>query len=301
MKKTMSLLASGYPVCIFPEGQTSWDGETQLIYKGIEKLVRHARVPLVMVRMSGDFLTKPWWAGRIRKGRIDCLFKTLAREYIQSVPEQDLFLAIRAFIAHSDIKTHAIGVPSFSGTRLAEGLERFVWMCMHCESEDTLAMSGDVIRCKACGSTWSINALCRLAPLKSGTKSLPDLQDWAHWHRKEVRARVRSADAGDILTTGAVARMQSSEGGTEFTDRGDGALILTKESLTFSFTQEKDPLVLPVAGIEDCVIQRKDILEIRYGAVYYRFTFKGHSPMKWVFYLRYLKGYENFERQGFLG
>ncbi|MBD3321568.1 MAG: hypothetical protein GF350_10790, partial [Chitinivibrionales bacterium] len=34
MKKTITLLKAGYPVCIFPEGQTSWDGETQLIYKG---------------------------------------------------------------------------------------------------------------------------------------------------------------------------------------------------------------------------------------------------------------------------
>jgi len=75
MKKTMSSLAAGRPVCIFPEGQTSWDGETQLLYKGIEKIIRHGRVPLVMVRMSGNFLTKPWWADRIRKGRIECLFQ----------------------------------------------------------------------------------------------------------------------------------------------------------------------------------------------------------------------------------
>ena len=40
MKTTLDLLRKKSPVCIFPEGQTTWDGETQLLYPGIEKLVK---------------------------------------------------------------------------------------------------------------------------------------------------------------------------------------------------------------------------------------------------------------------
>jgi 1-acyl-sn-glycerol-3-phosphate acyltransferase len=304
MKKTMSLLASGMPVCIFPEGQTSWDGETQLLYRGIEKIIRHSRVPLVMVRMSGSFLTKPWWADRLRKGRIECLFRVLAPDYIQSISENDLFFSMKTFLAHNDIKEHGARGPLFLGHRCAEGLERFVWICMNCESEDTLVMKGDTVRCLSCGSSWSMNALCRLSALKTGIRSFSDLHDWTQWHKIKVRSRIRSASPHDILTVSAGVDLMASAagGGRDFGEKGRGSLALSKENLTFANDDGRlPPLVFPVPEIEDCVIQRNTIFEIRYGEGYYRFSLNGHSPMKWVYYVRYLKAYEKLEKQGYIG
>jgi hypothetical protein len=302
MKKTMSYLSSGYPVCIFPEGQTSWDGETQLLYKGIEKIIRHSRASLVMVRVSGNFLTKPWWADRVRKGRIECLFKTLTPDYIQSITENDLFDAMISFIAHNDIKAHAGAVPLFFGTHLAEGLERFVWICMQCESEDTLVTAGDTIGCTACGSSWTMDASCGLAPAKNGVKAFADLYDWSQWHKVRVRSRIASASARDILTASAGVVLQSGGGGIDFVEKGAGSLSLSKESLTFTpDSGATGPLVFPVPQIEDCVIQRNNICEIRHGTSYYRFVFHGRSPMKWVYFIRYVKGYETCEKQGYIG
>jgi len=299
MKKTMSSLAAGRPVCIFPEGQTSWDGETQLLYKGIEKIIRHGRVPLVMVRMSGNFLTKPWWADRIRKGRIECLFKVLSPDHIQSISENDLFLTMKAFIAHNDIKSHAAaGV--FFGKGNAEGLQRFVWICMNCESEDTLVMKGDTVRCRSCSASWSMNALCRLSPLKGGIRSFSDLHDWAQWHKIKVRSRIKAASPLDVLATGSGIQMQSSISGAPFTDQGHGALILAKENLTFTTAKDRQCRVFSVAEIEDCVVQRADVFEIRHGPTYHRFVLRGHSPMKWLYYCRYLRGYNRYEKRGYL-
>jgi hypothetical protein len=300
MKKTLSFLAAGLPVCIFPEGQTTWDGQTQLLYKGIEKIIRHSRVPLVMVRMSGNFLTKPWWAERTRKGRIECLFKTLSPDHIQSLSENDLFLAMKAFITHNDIKANAAAGALFSGNHLAEGLQRFVWICMNCESEDTLVMKGDAARCTACGASWSMNALCRFSPLKNGVRSFSDLHDWSQWHKIKVRARIKAAAEYDVLTTGSGVLMQSSLDGAPFADQGAGSLALTKENLTFTHSKDRSSRVFPVVEIEDCVIQRADVFEIRHNTSYYRFAFHGHSPMKWVYYCRYLRGYDRYEKRGYL-
>ena len=304
MKKTMSLLASDMPVCIFPEGQTSWDGETQLLYKGIEKIIRHSKVPLVMVRMTGNFLTKPWWADSIRKGRIECLFKVLTPDYIQSISDNGLFVAMKSFLAHNDIKVHNARGALFQGLRCAEGLERFVWMCMNCESEDALATKGDTIHCRSCGSSWSLNALCRLSALKNGIRSFSDLHDWAQWHKIKVRSRIASASAtsSDVLTVSTGVVLQSNENTRDFSAQGKGALVLSKDNLTFTNDDRRvPPLLFPVQHIEDCVIQRNTVFEIRIGTIYYRFSFSGHSPMKWVYYIRYLQGYEKFEKQGYIG
>jgi hypothetical protein len=56
-----------------------------------------------------------------------------------------------------------------------------------------------------------------------------------------------------------------------------------------------------VQDMENVVIQKRDIVEFGHTGTLYRFVFERHSPMKWICYLRYLKGYQKFEEQGFIG
>jgi 1-acyl-sn-glycerol-3-phosphate acyltransferase len=302
MKKTISLLSAGYPVCIFPEGQTSWDGETQLIYKGIEKIVRCSGAGLVLTRVTGNFLTKPWWADFIRKGRIIVTYKALGPEQIKALSDDELFNAMRAFIAHNDIKDPLNTDALFSGRRLAQGLERFVWMCMKCGAEDTLAMSGDTIRCAACGSSWTISATCKLTPEKDTTASCADLYDWAQLHRQRVIEKITTSGAGAMLARSDNVVMQTGDTTVSFSVAGTGSLSLIASALTFHPENHgAAPLVFDVQRLETVVIQKKDIMEFIYDGKYYRFIFDHHSPMKWIYYLRYLKGYEKFEGQGYIG
>jgi 1-acyl-sn-glycerol-3-phosphate acyltransferase len=302
MKKTISLLSDRYPVCIFPEGQTSWDGETQLIYKGLEKIVRKSGAGLVLTRVTGNFLTKPWWADFIRKGRIIVTYKALGPEQIKALSDDELFNAMKSFIAHNDIKDSLNTDVLFSGRRLAQGLERFVWMCMECGAEDTLAMSGDTIRCAACGSSWTISATCKLTPREAAKKSFADLYDWAQWHRLQVLDKIKTSGAGAMLARSDNVVMQTGDTIVSFSAAGTGSLSLIASSLTFHPDNSiAGPIVFDVQKLETVVIQKKDIVEFIYEGRYYRFVFDHHSPMKWIYYLRYLKGYEKFEEQGFIG
>jgi 1-acyl-sn-glycerol-3-phosphate acyltransferase len=302
MKKTVSLLSAGYPVCIFPEGQTTWDGETQLMNKGIEKIVRHSKASLVLTRVTGNFLTKPWWADFIRKGRIVVTYRTLTPDQISTISDEGLFNTMKTFIAHNDIKDPENASSVFSGRRLAEGLERFVWMCMECEHEDNLATEGDTVRCAACGSSWSLTATCSLVPRNAEKKSFADLYDWSRWHRAKVIEKIKTSRDGAVLTRSEGVLMQTGDTNAAFTDAGKGAMSLSASSLTFfPETAPRSPVVFDVQKLENVVIQKKDIVEFLYTDRYYRFVFDHHSPMKWIYYLRYLKGYETCEEQGYLG
>ncbi len=302
MRKTMSLLSAGYPVCIFPEGQTSWDGRTQLIYKGIEKIVRRSGANLVLTRVTGNFLTKPWWADFIRKGRIAVTYKTMNPVQVAAMSDEALFDLMKSSMWHNDIKDPSNSAARFSGTRLAEGLERFVWMCMECGAEDTLVTRGNDIRCTSCGGGWSLDAVCKLTPVESGTKCFADLYDWAQWHRQRVIDVIKSATAESVLTESADVSLSAGDDNVRFEAEGRGTLLLTPASLTFSFEQTSRPaLVFEVPRIQAVVIQKKDIVEFSYRGRYYRCLFNRHSPMKWIYYLRYLQGYEECEKRGFLG
>jgi 1-acyl-sn-glycerol-3-phosphate acyltransferase len=272
------------------------------MYKGIEKIVRKTGAALVLTRIAGNFLTKPWWADFIRKGRITVTFKALGPEQVKSLSDDGLFNTMKTFIAHNDIKDPANSDALFFGRRLAEGLERFVWMCMECGAEDTLAMTGDTIRCTACGSSWAINATCKLSAKGGAKKCFADLYDWAQWHRTKVIDKIKSSGAGAMLARSDNVVMHAGDTTISFSTAGAGSLSLIASALTFHPANSgAGPLVFDVQKIETVVIQKKDIVEFRYDGRYYRFAFDHHSPMKWIFYLRYLKGYEKFEEQGYIG
>jgi hypothetical protein len=305
LKETLRRLRRKSAVCIFPEGQTTWDGETQLIHRGIEKIARQADCPIVMMRVQGNFLTKPWWARSIRKGRILVSIKVLSAGQIKGMSDDQAFEAMRSFIQQNDVKDPENLQARFSGARLAEGLERFVWLCMQCGAEDTLAMSGDTITCHACGSSWTMDAYCHLRAVKEGTRCLDDLRDWSAEHRVKVLAALSNPSRASQLTKSDNVAMQTlAADGYTFVDRCKGTLSLSKEMLTFSREAPSvagENLAVAVHDIRDYVIQKKDILEFRVGDTFYRFVFDHHSPMKWVYYLRYLNGYELLEKQGCLG
>lgn len=294
MKATIERLHNKKVICIFPEGQTTWDGETQLLYRGIEKIIKKVNCPLVMVRLQGNFLTKPWWAASLRKGRIMLHFKTLKKDEIEQLSSDELFNAIRSYIYQNDIKDPENAAVPFTGAKLAEGLERFVWICMHCGSEDTLITSDNTIRCTSCNGSWDIDAHCRLTSNDQSTNCLPDLKDWSDMHKEKVQEFL-SHRRGE-LTRNSDVTLQTENSEHVFENKESGTLILSKEELLFETSS--CTFRWPVKEIVDYVIQKKDIFEFRHNSDYYRFLFNKKSPMKWIYYFRYLNNYSICEKQG---
>lgn len=300
MKTMLKLLGAGRPVLVFPEGQTSWDGETQPIYAGIEKIILRAGCPLVLCRLSGNFLSKPWWARSRRKGRTRLIRKVISAEELRGTPPEQLLRRITDFIHTNDIKDERNLETPFEGAALAEGLERFVWMCRQCEREDHLITEGDTISCSACGASWSMDAHCRFEPESDSIAEIGDLHDWAQWHKRRVIEKLAETDSTTILTTGERALLQTEDEHGEFVDRGHGPLALTKQTLTFTPTDGARPLELSVDRTDNYVFERKNIFECRCEDLIYRFAFDGHSPMKWVYYFRYLNNYQIHERNRYI-
>ncbi len=296
IKTALDMLKNGKSVCIFPEGQTTWDGETQLLYLGIEKLVRRALCPLVTVRLQGNFLMKPWWARSVRKGRILVTAAVHSVEKIRQLPDEKLFGLIKQSIYQNDVKDPENLVFPFSGDRLAEGLERFVWICLKCGAEDSLLTHGNNVSCNECGFTIEMDAHCRLNSDEGLPLSCRDLKDWAEFHKSRVKEKIRSN--ARVLTKNLDVTLQRENDRRRFVDVDRGELILGNSSIIFKGSDVKSEW--PVEEIEDCVIQKKDIFEFRYGEIYNRFLFRGKSPMKWVYYIRYIKGYEKCEIEGHL-
>ncbi len=299
MKTTLKRLKQGYPVLIFPEGQTAWDGATQVVFSGIEKIIKRSKASLVMTNIKGNFLSKPWWANSYRKGIVRVNRKVLLAEQIQSLSEQEILEAIIKHINNNDILDEENLNTEFKGEQLASGLERFPWICRSCKTEDTLVTEGDIITCSQCHSSWSMDSHCRFSPLKKDTVPINNLYEWIAWHKEKVIEKIKEAKDDGLLTRNRKVIYCTISFNGKFENIAEGTLLLSKESLTFQTKNKIKSFTLSVNEISDYVYQRKDVFECRCNNKSYRFRIIGHSPMKWVFYLRYIKGYEKVEKLGY--
>ncbi|MCP4297323.1 MAG: 1-acyl-sn-glycerol-3-phosphate acyltransferase, partial [Proteobacteria bacterium] len=98
MKTALKRLKANSPLLIFPEGQTSWDGETQPIFPGIEKLVKRTKLPLLMINLSGNFISRPWWSSVNRKGTIIVSRKVVSAETLNSMSPEEVSKMITDYI-----------------------------------------------------------------------------------------------------------------------------------------------------------------------------------------------------------
>lgn len=301
MKYTLKKLQEGFSILIFPEGQTTWDGETQPIYAGIEKIVKKANVSLVMLNLRGNFHSKPWWSETYRRGKVRVRIKTLRPDAVAAFSEQEILFTMKDFLYRNDIKDQENLKTTFTGNRLAEGLERFVWICRECLCTDTLVTQNSTVSCTNCRSSWSVDTHFRFQPENPQTALIGDLWDWASWHKKRVLDEVTAAGRDDLLTTSENAQYCAIDDFGVFAILATGTLTLTKTMLSFNpYDKKEHTLNFPVTDIHEYVFQRKDVFECRAGETVYHFRFIKHSPMKWVYYFRYLNGYEGFEKRGYI-
>jgi hypothetical protein len=217
-------------------------------------------------------------------------------QFDEYTPDQ-LFAVLKDSIYQNDVRDPENLKFPFSGNNLAEGLERFLWICMKCKCEDTLITDGDIFTCSNCGASWRIDAHCRIFSNNENTPSFSgDLQDWSEFHKKMVKEKLNSEKEG-IITKSNELLFLSENDELLFDNKGKGELSLTAKELSFNSAAERT--VWQISNIQDYTIQKKDIFEFLCDGKHYRFVFTKKSPMKWVYYFRYLNGFSEIENRGY--
>ncbi len=65
----LRLLQRGEGVCLYPEGERSWEGTLQPLRRGAVRVVLRAGVPVIPVGLDGTYDVWPRWAARPRGGQ----------------------------------------------------------------------------------------------------------------------------------------------------------------------------------------------------------------------------------------
>lgn len=230
IKNIVRHLKEGHNVCLYPEGNRSWDGVTRPISPATGKLVRMAGAKLVTVRMEGAYLASPRWSGTsVRRGKAhgsiagvydaDYL-KSISAKQIQEIIERDLYQDDYADQRKSPIR--------FKGKNLAEHLETLLFMCPHCKAAGKMRSEGNYFICDDCGT----NLRYTEEGFFVGENMIFDtVTDWRIWQSGRIRALCESEDVNEIFSDDEM-ELYSVSTGNSIVLQAEGKMSLSRKGLS---------------------------------------------------------------------
>lgn len=151
VKQMLRTLQEGHRVCIFPEGNRSFNGVTMEMQASIAKVAKKAKVKLITYRVEGGYFTQPRWSTNLRKGKIQGrLIHVYQPEQLAQMSDDQISEAIITDLHEDAYETQKREPIQFRGDNLAFGLESTIFTCPVCGEMGKLHSEKDRFYCE-CG------------------------------------------------------------------------------------------------------------------------------------------------------
>ncbi|MDY0075374.1 MAG: lysophospholipid acyltransferase family protein [Acholeplasmataceae bacterium] len=160
VRELIGAVKRGYPILIFPEGDTTFFGETGYIEESTMKLIKKLEIDVVTCNVKGGYLSKPRWASGKRKNRsIELHYElTLTKEQIAHMTVEEISDVLTEKLYHNAYAYQRTKMVPHPGKKLAEGFENVCYVCPVCESLHTLETHGNEIMCRSCETKGFMDA-----------------------------------------------------------------------------------------------------------------------------------------------
>jgi 1-acyl-sn-glycerol-3-phosphate acyltransferase/DNA-directed RNA polymerase subunit RPC12/RpoP len=180
-KELIKAVKRGYPICIFPEGNTTFTGETTYIEESTMKLIKKLGIDVVTIRVRGGYLSKPRWALGKRKNRQALITYNVAihKEQINDLTIEDIGKIVNRKLYNNDYAYQKEAMIPHPGKKLAEGIENILYVCPECESIATLQTEGNTISCSHCKTKGLMDEYGFIQGFQFDNPI-----DWDHFQRK---------------------------------------------------------------------------------------------------------------------
>ena len=192
-------LNDGHDVCLFPEGNRSWDGVTRPITPATGKMVRMSGAKLVTYRTEGIYFSNPRWAGgSLRRGKSrGTIVGVYEPEYLKSITAKAVQELIERDLYEDAYDRQRKKPVKFKGKHLAEHLETMLFMCPHCHAEGKMISEGNYFYCADCGTRLRYTE----EGFFIGENCIYDtVLDWNIWQKERIEEKCRTAADEPIFT-----------------------------------------------------------------------------------------------------
>lgn len=194
---SLRVLREGGAIGITPEGNRTLSGRLWEMGDSVAKLVKTAKVPLVLFNLCGGYGTDPRWGVKIRRGTkfVGTVRRILTPEEYAGMSDEELFGIIKNELDVDD----TLSGERYKSRRRAEYIERALYMCPVCGSIGTIHSHGTGFCCTSCKTEAEYTEDLKISPPVGGYSRI---YEWYEWERQEIVRRILGGEKisdGDIL------------------------------------------------------------------------------------------------------
>ncbi|MDO4565824.1 MAG: lysophospholipid acyltransferase family protein [Oscillospiraceae bacterium] len=242
VKSVMKAAARGARVCIFPEGQVCFSGQSSDIDLSTAKLAKRLGLPLIIHSIRGNYLTAPKWArGKQYRGRIESRTEILyGAEELRSLPLETVARGIKEALSYDEFVWQRETMAAFKPERReTAGLETILYRCPACGSDLAMLARGESLVCERCGYEVSFNEY----GFFKAHEGAPVFDSVSEWYRFELECAAREY-AGSFSFSMPCTLHRTVEGRQGYEPCGAGLMTADERGLHFKGERLKEPFEL---------------------------------------------------------
>jgi 1-acyl-sn-glycerol-3-phosphate acyltransferase len=171
LRLMLKLLKDKKVVGIFAEGKRSWDGASLPIIPSTAKLVKIAKVPVLVSLLKGGYMSEPRWSFHGRRGRVVVEQKlAVTAEQAATLNTGEITRLIDGALAHDDSAFQRQSRRPYLHKRPAETLQLALFYCPECSSLNTMHSEGRRFYCRSCGHEVEFTPSYRFRPASGAAR-----------------------------------------------------------------------------------------------------------------------------------
>ena len=285
MRAMKRVVDGGGILCIYPAGLMCEDGLSTPIPEATWKFLQWLGADVYVARSTGTYFCTPKWSKIKRRGRtfVD-IYKLLDKDELASLDDAEIkekaFAALDfdAYRENDELK-----IEYKNGDNI-EGLENVLYLCPHCGREYTVRVRNtNEIYCTECGFAERSDRCGMLTSIGKVGEEIRYVSDWARLILSREREKVLAGD--EVLFDEPTEIHTVDIKAKRFKPRGEGRLILTRESVILRGTLSGEPLevVVHASSLPSLPFKPGICVEVQSGADIYRCMLRdGRLAMKYI-------------------
>lgn len=278
---------------MMPEARLSTAGKFEDIQDTTLKFVKKMNVPVYLLKLNGDYLARPKWGDKIRKG---CLVEASlsllhSKEEVSSLSEKELSENIINAIKYDDLEWLKTKPElKYKHKTLAEGLENILYRCPKCGKEFTIKTELRKVFCSECGFNLELNDRYAF----TDDSLFDNFSNWYDWQNDCVKKEIVSNENFE-MSSKVTLKMRSIDGKSLLRVAGDGVCTINRKGLLYEGTIDGKQ--------KEKFFEMKNIYRLLFGAgedfeiyegkeIYYFVPEELRSAVKWYVVSGILKNLE---------